>query len=278
MKLLSVCVILQTLAAASAFTVAPRAPVVSSKTQLAMDPMFGKTSPGVTSKTAGWELHKISPQVRIEGLTRHSFQFTDASREITQVALHSGGRPVNADIELWVGPDWTPVKVHAYSEDGKQFPVQTLVGTRNKPANVEIRNTNTAEYPINAAASYAIEPLANARLDIASQGPGRYVEGGSKFIQSFAADVDQLQVLLETDGKMLNAKIEMLNGPNNVKQEFEIFTNNGQLNSLFVVFETPGQGNSVRVTNLATMEFPLNVYFHASETNTRGSNSIANWN
>merc|ERR1712232_96382 len=132
-------------------------------------------------------------------------------------------------------------------------------------------------YPINAAASYAIEPLANARLDIA-QGPGQYVEGGSKFIQSFAADVDQLQVLLETDGKMLNAKIELLNGPNNIKQEFEVFTNNGQLNSLFVVFETPGQGNSVRVTNMATMEFPLNVYFQASEVNTRGPASIANWN
>jgi len=277
MKLLSVAVILQALAATSAFSVLPRAPAAVSKTQLAMDPMFGRTSPGVTSKTAGWELSQISPQVRIEGLTRHSFQFYDSSREVTQVALTSNGRPVDADIELWIGPDWTPVKIHAYSEDGKQFPVQTLVGTRNKAANLEIKNTNPGEYPINAAASYAIEPLSNVRADLSAQGPGRYVEGGSKYIESFAADVNQLQVLLETNGKMLNAKIEMLNGPNNVKQEFEIFTNNGELNSLFVVFETPGQGNSVRVTNLATMEFPLNVHFQASDVGSRGPESIANW-
>merc|ERR1712232_255409 len=127
---------------------------------------------------------------------------------------------------------------------------------------------NSQEYPLTAASAYAIAPLADSIKDMPSKGPGRYVEGGSKFIQSFAADVDQLQVLLQTDGKMLNAKLELLNGPNNIKQEFEIFTNNGLLNNLFVVFQTPGAGNSVRVSNLAPMEFPCNVYFHASEVGT----------
>lgn len=276
MKLLNLCLALQALTVSNAFTFQPRTPTVS-KTQLHSD-MFGRSSEAVTSKTAGWELNKISPNIRIEGDTRHSFQFSDSSREVTQVALHSNGRPINADVELWIGPDWTPVKINTYTEDGKQYPIQTLVGTRNRPANLEVRNTNSQEYPLTAASAYAIAPLANTIKGMSDAGPGRYVEGGSKYVQSFDADVDQLQVLLQTDGKMLNAKLELLNGPNNIKQEFEIFTNNGLLNNLFVVFQTPGAGNSIRVSNLASMEFPCNAYFHASEVNTAGPGSDMNWN
>jgi hypothetical protein len=41
-----------------------------------------------------------------------------------------------------------------------------------------------------------------------------------------------------------------------VKQKFEVFTNNGVLNSLYVVFETPGTGYTIRIINLAPVEFP----------------------
>jgi hypothetical protein len=77
---------------------------------------------------------------------------------------------------------------------------------------------------------------------------------------NFAANVQRVQVLLSTDKLMLNAKIEVLNGPNNIKQSFEIFTNNGLLNSLYVVFNLPGSGNTVRVTNIAPLEFPCKAY------------------
>ena len=54
--------------------------------------------------------------------------------------LTSEGRPVNAEIQLWLGPDWTPFSLKAYSEDGKLRPIQTLVGTRNTAAMIEVRN------------------------------------------------------------------------------------------------------------------------------------------
>jgi hypothetical protein len=52
-------------------------------------------------------------------------------------------------------------------------------------------------------------------------------------------------------------------GPNNVKQNFEAFTNNGQLNSLYVLFNTPGGGNTIRIRNQNTVEFPFRAYVSA---------------
>jgi hypothetical protein len=61
----------------------------------------------------------------------------------------------------------------------------------------------------------------------------------------------------------LNARIELLNAPNNPKQTFEVFTNNGELNSLCVCFNTPDVGTTVRIVNLAPVEFPC--YIHLKE-------------
>jgi hypothetical protein len=220
-----------------------------------------KKSPGLVSQTAGWDMKKISPNVRIEGQSRHTFSFQDPSKEIVQIAMHSpNGRPLNSDVELYIGPDWTPLKVHCHTEDGTQYPLQTLVGTRNKFSNIEILNTGAPSFPIEAACSYAIEPLASARESIQEE-DGFYIEGGGAIkMYPISAAVDELQVLITTEGKMLNAVIELLNGPNNVKVQYEVFTNNGQLNSLFVVFECPKDGNSLRIRNLAPLEFPAKFY------------------
>ena len=260
------------LSQAAAFSVAP-----GTRATTALSVTGGNSSPGVTSKTGGWELNKISPVVRIEGQTRHTFNFSDSSKELCQVAMHSpNARPIDAEVQLWIGPDWTPVSVKAKTEGGKNFPLQTIVGTRNMNANVEIRNNGPAAFPINAAASYAIPPLSTAREDIKDE-EGIYIEGGAVKMAPFHVDVDQLQVLMTTEGKQLHAKIEMLNGPNNVKCEYEVFTNNGLLNALFVVFEMPGSGNAIRIKNLAPMEFPLKFYFKPSKIGKSAGEGL-DWN
>uniref|UniRef100_A0A7S4STG9 Uncharacterized protein n=1 Tax=Ditylum brightwellii TaxID=49249 RepID=A0A7S4STG9_9STRA len=274
MKFLNTLLFLQSCAVAGAFTFvnpsAGRAP-----TQLYNVNPVGN-SPGYTSKTADWEIEKISPIVKIQGTTRHTWNFNDINKEIVQVALETGGRPMNCDIQLWIGPDWTPVTMKAYSEDGQVRPIQSLVGTRNKSANLEIRNTASSEFPLSAACSYAVEPLADARIAL-GQTKGDYIEGKAIYTKTFGPEVGQVQVMLETDGRMLNAKVELLNGPNNVKQAFEIFTNNGKLNSLFVVFDTPGEGNVVRVTNLAPLEFPCTAYTAATKSSSESPGAMT-WN
>jgi len=203
----------------------------------------------------------VSPQFRIEGQARHPWQFGDVNQEVVQVTVKSEGRPMHSVIELWVGPDWTPLMIKAYSEDGAQRPVQTLVGTRNKVADIEVRNVGPFEFPVNAAAVYAKPPMADIRKEIPQvTGSGRYIEGGAVYSVPFEPGVEQVQVLLNTDTRQLNAKVELLNGPNNKKQEYEIFTNNGLLNALYVVFNTPGTGNTIRVTNIAPLEFPCKAY------------------
>merc|ERR1719271_1308901 len=111
-------------------------------------------------------------------MTRKTWKFNDLSKDRVQVAVTSEGRPVNADIQLWLGPDWTPFTLKAYSEDGKLRPIQTLVGTRNKAAMIEVRNVGEYEFPLDP-------------------------------------ECEQLEVVLNTDGKQLNARIELLNAPNN---------------------------------------------------------------
>jgi len=221
----------------------------------------------ITCMASGWEMGSITPDgslaQRVEGKTRKTWKFNDLAKDRVQVAVTSEGRPVNADIQLWLGPDWTPFSMKAYSEDGKLRPVQTLIGTRNKAAMIEVRNVGEYEFPFNAASNYAEGAMALVPQEIPATTSGERVDGGA--LRSYPVDpsAEKLEVVLNTDGKQLNARIELLNAPNNPKQTFECFTNNGELNSLCVCFNTPDPGTTVRIVNLAPVEFPC--YIHLKE-------------
>jgi|TARA_B100000524_G_scaffold340926_1_gene234515 hypothetical protein len=222
----------------------------------------------VTCMASPWDMSAITPdgklKQRVQGKTRKTWQFNNVEKDRVQVALASEGRPVKAEIQLWIGPDWTPFTLKAYSEDGKKRPINTLVGTRNKAAMIEVRNEGEYEFPFDAAANYAQGPMAALALDIPKGMPdAERVDGGAVRSNVLESATERLEVVLNTEGRQLNARIELLAGPNNPKQMFEVFTNNGELNSLCVSFNTIEAGNTFRIVNLAPLEFPL--YYYTKE-------------
>merc|ERR1711865_357419 len=170
-----------------------------------------------------------------------------------QVVLSTEGRPLDADIELWHGPDNTPLKMRVYVENGQLRPFSAVIETPRGPNTVAIRNIGQIEFPLAADvfASDIEEPSADC---IAA---AMTIQGGALRTEAFDPLVASVQVLLKTDGRPLNAHIELLQGPNNVKQVMEVYTEDGTERPFFAIIETPGTGNVVRIVNTATVEFPL---------------------
>lgn len=225
---------------------------------------FALSSSTVDEGTS-WDLMTIAGSkdiVRCEGQSRKTFDFRDKSREVVQLGMDSEGRPVSAEIELWIGPNYTPFKVKAFSENGLQYPIQSLIGTRSKMAQVEVRNIAPMELTFSAACSYASPALAEMRRRIPETEKAVTVQGaGAIYSVPLTAGGNRARVYITTDNRNLNARIELLNGPNNVKQKFDVYTSNGELNSFYIVFETPERTPyTIRILNQAKVEFPAYAY------------------
>jgi hypothetical protein len=170
-----------------------------------------------------------------------------------QVVLGTEGRPLDADIELWHGPDNTPVKMRVYCENGELRPFNAVIETPRGPNTVAIRNIGQIEFPI--AANVIAEDVDMASPDAHSM--STTVQGGALRTYPFDPTVDSVEVLIKTDGRPLNARIELLQGPNNNKQVIELYTEDGCDRPFFCILETPGAGNVIRIVNTSPVEFPM---------------------
>lgn len=219
-------------------------------------------SPLARSGAKGGALGEIwnnASPVIVQGGSLRTFQFADPAVDAIQVLLKSRGRPIDADVELWQGPNNTPHKMKIYVEDGAMRTFNAVVGTPRGPNTVTIRNTGQIEFPVDAV----VRPdntNDNLALSIASvmtaQGP-QTIQGGAIRTFPFDPSVDSVAIILKTDGRPLNARIELLQGPNTNKQVVELYTEDGTDRPFFAIIETPGSGNVVRIVNSAPLEFPL---------------------
>ena len=210
-----------------------------------MSRMQGRAVP-----TAGLD---VDSSILVQGGSLRTWSYRSPSVEQVQVMLSTEGRPLDADIELWHGPDNTPVKMRVYVEDGQLRPFSAVIETPRGPNTIAIRNIGQVEFPL--AANVVAEGVDAPSPECLQS--SMTVQGGALRTYPFDPTVDSVQVLLKTDGRPLNARIELLQGPNNNKQVIELYTEDGLDRPFFAYLMTPGSGNVVRIVNTAPVEFPM---------------------
>jgi hypothetical protein len=207
----------------------------------------------------GQNMERRLKPIDIQGGSLKTWTFPNSRVESVQVFLKTEGRPLNANLEVWQGPDNTPMQVAVYVEDGAMRPFSAVIGTpRDYPTSISVRNTATMEFPMQALLEPDREPIeAYTRQALTPRIPSKTVQGGAVYTIPFSPSVQSVAVLLRTDGRPLNTRIELLQGPNNNKQVMEVYSEDGLDRPFFTILETPGYGNVVRIVNTAVMEFPL---------------------
>ena len=93
---------------------------------------------------------KADSTILVQGGSLRTWSYRSPSVEQVQVVLSTEGRPLDADIELWHGPDNTPCKMRVYVENGQLRPFSAVIETPRGPNTVAIRNIGQIEFPIAA--------------------------------------------------------------------------------------------------------------------------------
>jgi hypothetical protein len=205
------------------------------------------------------EIWKSSPSVRIEGESLRTWT-VDQQVNMMHVSLSTTGRPLTAKIDLWHGPDYTPSHLKIYLEDGLVRPFNAIVATPLSGNTIAIYNEASMEYPFDCVVE---GDVGKASLNLAPAAlyescEAKNVQGGMVTSYAFDSTVESVEILLKTDGRNLKARIELLTGPNNIKQVMEYYASDGKKRPFYAVIQTPGAGNVVRLVNENSVEYPFN--------------------
>ena len=263
MKLYAKLLALSAIASSSAFVVQPstfaRTTSLYSEAEAPLAVADEPAPPAVQTST---ELFNSLDTIRVQGDTLKTCSFEEGVQRV-EVLVKSGNRPVHADVELWQGHTNDPQKMKVYLEDGSERTFRAVVECPGSSNSISIRNTASQEYPLSAGvmADYGgPDSLGSPAEILASMSDPRIVQGGAVYILPFAPEVESIQVMLRSDGRPMSAKLELLQGPNNVKQSMEIYSEAGNDRALYTIFDSPGTGNVVRIVNTATVEYPLEAF------------------
>lgn len=217
------------------------------------------------------EIWGMSGAQKVQGNTLKTWDVGEVTTKRVQLSIKGDGRPINANVELWHTPSYIPAKFRVYTEDSILRPVNAVIETPKHPKTVAVYNTGSMEFPFdanvaNTGLGAAVDSLSDVTPDL--------VQGGKITSYTFGSEVESVQICIKTDKRNMKAKIELTQGPNQVKQIIECYATVGddeKGNPFYAVIQTPGANNAIRVINENTVEFPFDAWVLPYETDVDGS-------
>lgn len=199
----------------------------------------------------------LSSSMSCQGGTLKTWKIVSPTVSHVELAIRSEERsPIDADCELWHTPSFKPIKFHVYSECGLTRPVNVVLDAAEHPKTIAVYNQGPLEFPFEAVIDGTEGGMTYASLsDVV---PAETIQGGRITSQIFGGNVKSVQVLLKTEQNNMNAKIEVTQGPNQVKQSIEVYA--FASNPFYAIIQTPGStDSSIRIINQDSVEYPFDV-------------------
>lgn len=213
------------------------------------------------------------PMTRIEGGgTLRTYKMPPGTERI-EMEFQTNGRPMKALIELWTGPIRRTHRMEIINQDGSLSPYRAVLKCKKFDTGGQVLKVSAHggyEYPLEAGVAAAsperAKQLEEMTMKVWDNNPKQFfqggpIEGGPGMVKTFPIDanVKSVQIIFwsaRVGKKSCKAGIELLHGPNNTRQSYDLQCS-GSGQPLHAVFETPGAGWVVRIYNKNFLEFPF---------------------
>ena len=187
-----------------------------------------------------------------------------------QMRFETNGRPLRGEANLWIGPIRKTHTLKFDTESGVEFPIEALLKFKVGPPVLKISTGDNQNYPMKVGVfvpppDRAAEleantenlfencpPEAKQRIQ-GSSTDGKY---GARRNWIVPQEVDSVQLIVwskDSGSKSFKLDIELLQGPNNIKQKYFIQCSSKN-QPYHAVFQTPGVGWTVRMRNTKFVE------------------------
>lgn len=164
-------------------------------TRLCAERLFGILGP------INEDIWDTVPPKRIEGNSLQTWAFSSGTTQRVQVSIKSVGRPIEASVELWQTPSYTPTKFTVECEDASENIVHSIIELPlGHPTTVAVYNTEGQEFPMDVSVA-EMNDVEGASAAFEGQTP-QYIEG-RKGVKSynFNHGVESVEVFLRTSAR-----------------------------------------------------------------------------
>ena len=184
--------------------------------------------------------------------------------ERAQIYIQTNGRPLKARVELWLGPIRKVHFMDISCMNGMETPYRGCIKFKNTdsagPQTLEISTSDDQAFPALVGVDVMTDDRSKERqavFDAIWKASTKLYSQGNKTIRSIpiADHVKSVQLLVwskDVGKKSFKVNIEFLQGPNCKRQYYELQCGGGT-QPYHAVFETPGNGWTMRWTNTKTL-------------------------